>query len=204
MDRRFSIESSLGFTGMLGGALFPPMILLFTVSLGPASNQSLATTTNLLVLVVVLLLLPGAVGLYLTQAAAFGRPATLAAALLVGGFTLPILTAGLEALVGSPPYGAALSLLTVGLLLVGTVGTGLATVYHGVLPHAKVGGGLLTVSMLAALGVGPALGALGVTSEVAVAFLGTGPLGLAWLVLGYDVMTRRELTIEPTRIRTGG
>ena len=150
-----------------------------------------------------LLLLPGAVGIWLVQAGAFGPAENGAAMALVAGLALPLVSSALGLVVGSVPLGALVGEVSFLLLFVGTVGMGLGTARHSLLAHGGTGGVLLAISMPTLVGVPPALKALGTTSGPAVvagALVATAPLGGAWLLLGYDVFARQELSIQPTKI----
>jgi len=45
-----------------------------------------------------------------------------------------------------------------------------------------------------------ALAVLGAPTGPAAALVATAPFGLAWAVVGYDTLARRELSVRPTRV----
>lgn len=186
---------------MVGGALFPLVIALFAPGSAGGIGAPLLSAPTTIVVASVLMVLPGAVGLYLAHGESFGRVSRLAAGVFVVGLLLVPAAAIAESVLGSVPGGETGWLAIAGLLLAGSVGTGLATAAGKTLAHARVGGVLLAVSVVALVGAFPAIAALDLgLSDVLAAVLATGPTGLAWVVLGYDMLTLEDLSIQPTRI----
>lgn len=201
MKRRIIVAGVLGAAAMVGGALFPLVIAMFAPDEAGAAGTSVLASPNTVVVASVLMVLPGAVGLYLAHGESFGSLSRLAVAGFVVGLLLVPVAAVAESVLGSVPGGETGWLAIMGLLVVGSVGAGIATAAGNTLTHARAGGGLLALSVVALVGSVPALSALNlpVSGGLAVA-LATGPTGIAWLLLGYDMLTLQDLSIQPTRI----
>lgn len=196
MKRRIILAGVLGAAAMVGGALFPLVMAMFAPENATGLGAPLLAAPTTIVVASVLMVLPGAVGLYLAHGETFGRIGDLATGLLVLGLVLVAAAAAAESMFGETGWLAAQ-----GLLLVGSVGAGLVTARTSTLSHARTGGVLLAVSVVALLGVAPAMAALGLgLPNLLVVLLATGPTGLAWLVLGYDMLTLQDLSIQPTRV----
>ena len=201
MKRRIVVAGALGAAAMVGGTLFPPLMALFVPSVADGVGAPLLTAPNTLVMASALMLLPGAVGLYLAHVDSFGMPSTVAVVALVVGLLAVFALALAEFAVDSVPGSALAWSVAGGLATAGAVGSGLATASSNTLAHRRVGGGLLALSAVAMIGAVPALDALGGTVPDGLAvLLATGPAGLAWLILGYDMLTLQDLSIQPTRI----
>lgn len=201
MKRRIIVAGVLGAAAMVGGALFPLVMILFAPGMADGVGEPILAAPNTIVVASVLMVLPGAIGLYLAHADTFDRPSRLTAGAFVAGLVFVAVATIADSVLGSAPGGETGWLAITGVLLVGSVGTGIATASGNTLSHARVGGALLALSVIALVGVVPALSALSIpVSDGLAVVLATGPTGLAWLLLGYDMLTLEDLSIQPTRI----
>ena len=203
MKRRLVVAGALGTPAMVVGVLFPLLMVLFTPVKTGGLGAPMTAAPNILVMASALLLLPGVIGLYLVHAATFDRKSMAAVAALAGGLVLVFATAFIETTTGAISGVETLWMVIAGLLVIGSVGTGLATAGGNLLTHGRAGGIVLAVSVVALFGVVPVLSALSVVEAVPatlVGLLATGPMGLAWLILGYDLLTLENVSIHPTRI----
>ncbi len=201
MKRRIIVAGALGAAAMVGGTLFPPLMALFVPSVAEGVGAPVLAAPNTLVMASVLLLLPGAVGLYLAHADAFGPASTAAVAALVVGLLAVFGLALADFAFDAVPRSGVVWPAVGGLVLVGAVGSGVATAAGNTLAHRRVGGVLLVISAVTMVGATPAVSALDASVPDALAVvLATGPAGLAWLILGYDMLTLEDLSIQPTRI----
>lgn len=201
MKRRIIVAGALGAAAMVGGTLFPLLMALFAPSVAEGVGAPVVAAPNTLVLASVLMLLPGAVGLYLAHAESFGLPSTVAVVALVAGLLFVFAAGVADAVLGSVPREDVVWPAIGGLILVGSVGSGLATAAGNTLAHRRAGGTLLALSAVAMVGAVPAISTFAETApDVFAVLLATGPTGLAWLILGYDMLTLEDLSIQPTRI----
>jgi len=190
-------------TILVGGLLFPLLAGLFTALSPTGTDPGALSPTSPVVVGGAALLAPGAVGVALAGRPDLGRRGTAAAAALVAGVVAP-LAASLAALAGVAVAPALVGVPAGVCLLAGSVGTGVALARARPLAHARTAGGLLAVAGVALLGTPAALAALGRAMGPATAVVATLPFGLAWALVGYDLLARREVSVQPTRVTTGG
>jgi Mg2+/Co2+ transporter CorB len=124
---------------MVGGALFPLLVIVITGLLGDNAGAAVASTASTLAIVSVALLLPGAIGLGFAHRTAFGRVSTAAVGALVAGFLVLILLSVASLVLDTVRFTDPASVLSLLLIVVGSVSTGAAIAYHRVLQHGLVG-----------------------------------------------------------------
>lgn len=190
-------------TTLVGGLLFPLLAGLFTALSPTGTDPGALSPTSPVVVGGAALLAPGAVAVALAGRPELGRRGTAAAAALVVAVALPPV-ASLLALVGLALPPAVVGVPAGACLLAGSVGAGVAVVRARPFAHARAVGGLLAVAGVALVGLPAAVAALGRAMGPATALAATLPFGLAWALVGYDLLARREVSVQPTRVATGG
>ncbi len=190
MGRR--LPSSLGFVCLIGGVLFPMLLMVLSSLLTGGSSSVLTGVATRAVLVTFVFFLAGVVGLYVAQREALGVAETGAAAVLAVGLVLTIAEGLLSATSLAVPFEAPLAQVAAALLVVGAVGFGVATARADVLLHARAGGVLLAAALPTTFLGTVALDAAGTESTVLSALVVGVPFGLAWTLLGFDLMTIQD------------
>lgn len=183
------LPSSLGFVTLIGGVLFPMLLLVLSSLLVGRTSAVLSGVATRAVLVTFVFFLAGVVGLYVAQRDVIGIVGKGAAVLLAVGLLLTIVEGLLSATAISVPLGEQLTEIAAGLLVVGTVGFGIATARANVLLHARAGGVLLAAALPITFLGSFVLEAVGTQSAILSALVVGVPFGLAWSLLGFDLMT---------------
>lgn len=190
MEANDRLESSLGFLGMFGGALFGLLLIVWPLLLDESSAIAGAEAVWSMIMLSLVFLIPGAIGLYLAQRDAFGLLSRVATVLFVGGLLVAFVTGTLGLFVDTLPYAEQFWLVTLALFyFAGPITFGAATARADVLAHGRAGGVLLAVSLPGAMGLLYAIDWLGASIPDLLGFAIFGlPYALAWLVLGYDLL----------------
>lgn len=186
------LPSSLGFVSLIGGVLFPLLLLVLSSLLAGGSSAVLADVATRAVLVTFVFFLAGVLGLYVAQRDALGAAGKASAALLAAGLVLTIVEGLLSATSVAVPFEDQLAQIAAALLVLGAVGFGVATARVGVLLHARAGGVLLAAALPVTFLGSLALDAVDVESTVLSALVVGVPFGLAWAIIGFDLMTIRD------------
>lgn len=193
---RTDLTSGLGFVGMLGGALFVAIYLGLTAMGG--NNYATAYTFNVVSAVPILLFAFGTVGLYYRHRESFGWLGRVGTVVLLAGFSTSVLNSTWLLATGEHLLPVALQWGYILTEVLGALLLGAAIVRAGDLPHALAGGALFALGLPLSVGLFYLLFAVLelVESGVLGAFLFTLPFGAAWVILGYDLVTERDL-VEP-------
>ncbi|PSP78449.1 hypothetical protein BRC81_07870 [Halobacteriales archaeon QS_1_68_20] len=186
------LPSSLGFVSLIGGVLFPLLLLVLSSLLAGGPSAVLAGVATRAVLVTFVFFLAGVAGLYLAQRDALGIPGRAGAAVLAVGLLLTIVEGLLTATDVAVPFEDVLAQGAAALMVVGAVGFGTATARAEVLLHARAGGVLLAAALPATFLGTLAMDVAGIQSTVLSALVVGVPFGLAWTVIGFDLMTIRD------------
>lgn len=181
--------SSLGIIALLGGILFPTLLLLVSGFLTSGSGSVLQGFVGQAVFMTFVCFLVGVFGLYLAQQEALGTLGTGAAAIFAAGLALTVFDALLTLFGMSVPFESQLSEASFALLALGAITFGIATARADVLAHARLGGAMLAVALPMTFVGSVVLDVLGIESAVLAAFFIAAPFGAAWVVLGFDLAT---------------
>lgn len=182
---------------MLGGTMFGLLTVL--VPLLPSGGPPGLAAGNSMLLFALLFLIPGTVGLYVAQRPVLSWPGKLACATLLAGLSLVVLLGAVSfAGVTVPPV---VQLFAIAPFVGGSMALGVVVVRRNVLVHARLGGGLLALSLPFWVVVQALLAQLQVDAAWPGILLFAGPFSLAWVLLGLDLLTVDSGGVDLTVIR---
>jgi hypothetical protein len=202
-----------GWAGMLGGllwALFPLATVLVSMKgtqPGTTAHIGAAAVYWLMAVLPLLLLLVGLVGLRALHSGAYGRLGNIgfltcfvALALMFVGNAIEI--ASLTFYGTESDVGHLVFLIGFLILLLGSVLLGIALVRTQRAPSFRLGGLLLVLALPLGIVLAVVLGAIAPRTDLGFWAAITVPYGVAWLLLGYALMSARGRAAEqPSRVR---
>lgn len=187
MNRELS--GSLGFVCLIGGVLFPMLLLVLSSMLGSGSSDILTGVARTVVLVTFIFFLAGVLGVYLAQQDALGTLGKAAAATFAAGLVLTVIEGALSATSIVLPVDIPVGQAAFALVALGAISFGIATARADVLVHGRSGGLLLAAALPLTFVGGIILNIVGIQSAVISALIIGVPFGAAWVVLGLDLLT---------------
>jgi hypothetical protein len=202
-----------GWAGIIGGllwALFPLATVLVDMSNtqpGSLNHLAAAGVYWLMAVLPLLLLLIGLAGLRALSSGAYGRLANVG--FLVSFLALALMFIGNAVEIASLTFsgsesslGHSIFLIGFLVLLVGSILLGIAIVRTRRDPSSRVGGPLLVGALPLGIVLAVALGAIAPRTDLGFWAAITVPYGVAWLLLGYALMSARGTAAEqPSRVR---
>jgi hypothetical protein len=186
---RARLAHNLGLAGMFGGVLFVVIYLTLTV-VGTAAFGT-EYTFNVASAFPVVFWVAGTAGLYLRHRRVFGWLGRVGTSLLLAGFGVSLANSGAYLVTGSGLVSAAGAVGYLAAEAVGTLLVGVAVARAGELPNARRDGLLFAVALPFSLVVFTLV--FQVAQLTSNALLGvllfTVPYGIAWVLLGYDLLS---------------